>query len=167
MGLEISVHGAATVRKVAAQMRAAGKENLADNMARALSKSVDPVKTSIRESAAATMPHSGGYAAVLDKSLRFRVGSRGGGNTAQVTLATYADGTSERRDVVALEGGKLRHPVFGRSSAGRRKGERIAHPWAVTSIRAGFHQRGTEGAMDSAEKAMIEVVEKYAAKLID
>jgi hypothetical protein len=165
MSLEVTVHGAATFRKVAAQMRAVGQGDLAKGMNRALSKATNPLRDSIRESAAQTMPHSGGYAAVLEKSLRFRINQHGGGNTASVTLTTYADGTSERRDVVALESGRLRHPVFGRSGPGR-KGERVAHAWSVTSIRSGFHRRGTDGAMDNATKAMAEVIEDYARRLI-
>lgn len=167
MALEVRVSGAATLRRVAAQMRTEGSKDLSKAMSRALSKATDPLRESIRASALETMPHEMGYAAVFDKSLRFRLQQRGGGQSATVTLVTYADGTSERRDIKRLEAGTLRHPVFGRSSAGNRKGERRAHPWAVTSIRAGFHKRGTASGMDHAEKAMSEVVQDYAQRLIE
>jgi hypothetical protein len=113
------------------------------------------------------MPRSGGYNAVFGKSLRFRVSKRLAGQTADVSLITYADGTSERRDIRALEDGRLRHPVFGRSRDGGRKGERVVNPWAVTKIRAGFHKRDTADAMDKAADALEDVIEDYAQRLID
>jgi hypothetical protein len=165
MALEVRIEGAATLHRVAAQIRAEGRKDLSSQMSRALIEATEPVKAAIKTSAAATMPSGGGYAGVFVKSLRFGTSRRNGGNSASLELKTYADGTSERRDIVALEGGRLRHPVFGRSRAGARKGERHANPWAVTSIRAGFHKRGTAEAMDEAQKALSEVINDYAARL--
>lgn len=165
MALEVRIEGAATLHRVAAQMRAEARKDLSGQMGRALAKAVEPVKAAITASAEETMPNSGGYSAVFTKSLRFRTARRGGGNQASLELKTYADGTSERRDINALEAGRLRHPVYGRSSTGARKGERHAHPWAVTSIRAGFHKRGTDSAIDEAQNALGEVIEDYAHRL--
>lgn len=154
MSLEVRVNGAATLRRVAAQMRTEGDKDLSRAMSRALSKATDPLRDKIRESAAETMPS--GYKALFTKSLRFRLQQRGGGQSASVSLATYADGKGERRDIGSLEGGRLRHPVFGRRH----------HSWAITSIRAGFHKRATENAMDDADEALSEVVQDYAQRLI-
>jgi hypothetical protein len=165
--LEINVNGAATLREVAAKFRAEGNKDLSKAMSKALADSVDPIKKAIRESAAETMPREGGYQAAFDKSLRFRAAQRGGGDSASYSLATYADGTSERRDIRALEKGNLRHPIYGRSRDGKRKGERIANPWAVTSIRAGFHRRGTDHAIDEVQKNLNDVVTDYAQHLIN
>jgi hypothetical protein len=120
MAIDVRVEGAAELRRVAAQIRAEGNKPLAREMGRALARASDPLKTGIRESAAGTMPREGGYAAAFDKSLRFKAQQRGDGATASYTLVTYADGTSERRDIRALEAGNLRHPVFGRSRARAR-----------------------------------------------
>jgi hypothetical protein len=165
MALEVRVSGAANLHKVAAQIRAEGRKDLAREMSAALTKATEPVQRAIRASAGQTMPRSGGYNAAFDKSLRFRNSRRTGGSQASVNLATYADGASERRDIKALEGGNLRHPVFGRSRPGARKGERTANPWTVTSIRAGFWKRGTDGAMDEAQKQLETVIEGLASRL--
>jgi hypothetical protein len=167
MAIEVRVDGAATLHRVAAKMRAEGNKDLAREMGEALSKATDPIRTKIRESAAQTMPREGGYEAAFSKSLRFRNARKTQGASATVTLTTYADGTSERRDIRALEAGNLRHPVFGRSRPGARKGERVANPWSVTSIRAGFHKRGTKDAMDEVQKKMESVIQDFAHKLID
>ena len=165
MAVEVRVKGAAALHRAAAQIRAEGRKDLAKEMSKALSKAIDPVRESIRQSAGEVMPRSGGYNAVFEKYLRFRTNRTNRANEASVNLATYADGASERRDIRALERGDLRHPVYGRSRPGARKGERIANPWAVTSIRAGFWQRGTDGALDEAQEALETVIEDLAERL--
>lgn len=166
MAVEVRVTGAATLHRVAAQIRAEGSKDLSRDLSRALSKASEPVRQAIRASAEETMPREGGYNAVFLKHLRFRQTKRTGSSEASVLLATYSDGQTERRDIRALERGDLRHPVFGRSRPGRRKGERVANPWAVTSIRAGFWKRGTDGAADEAEKEVTRVVDEFAKRLV-
>lgn len=165
MSLEFRIEGAATLHKVAAQIYAEGRRNLAREMGTALSKAADPVKVSIRTAAEATMPKHGGYAGLFSKSLRFRLERRNGQQQATAQLITYADGTKQRRDIVALNRGHLRHPVFGRSHR-LSNGSRRTNPWAVTSIRAGFHKRGTDHAIEEAQKQLGKVVDGYAKRLI-
>jgi hypothetical protein len=164
MSLEVRIEGAASFKALAARMRAEGDKNLASQMARALGRAAEPVKVAIRKEAQQTMPHSGGYSALLTASLRHRMSRRLGGQQASLIINTYADGTKNRRDIVALNRGTLRHPVFGRSRSGRR-GERRANPWAVTTIEAGFHQRGTKDALELAQNELMDVVEDYAGRL--
>ena len=168
MSLELRIEGADTLRRVAAQMRAEGRKDLGREMGNALSKAADPVKLAIRESAGQTMPKTGGYSGLFSKSLRFRLDRRTGQQSASAQLITYADGEGERRDIRALEAGRLRHPVFGRSRrlrAGKRAGNLRANPWAVTGIRPGFHRRGTVHAMDEAQKQISTVIKNYAERL--
>lgn len=168
MSLEVSIDGAATLKRVAAQMRDEGRKDLSKAMSKALSQAAEPVKREIAAEADKVMPSEGGYRSLLAKSLRWRMSRRAAGQVAQVVLRTYADGTSERRDIVALERGDLRHPVYGRSrrvKVGVRAGTIIRNPWAVTSIRPGFHERGTDNAMDEAQQALSEVVEDFAGRL--
>lgn len=170
MSLEFRIDGAATLHKVAKQIYFEGRRNLAREMGNALSKAADPVKVSIRSEAEATMPKHGGYSAVFSKSLRFRLERRNGVQQATAQLITYADGQGERRDIVALNRGNLRHPVFGRGrrlTQGVKKGNNVANPWAVTSIRAGFHKRGTDHAMGEAQKKLGEVIDSFAKRLVE
>ncbi len=165
-GLEVRIDGAASFKKLAAQMRAEGDKDLSRQMGKALAKAAEPVKASIRAEAEKVMPSQGGYRELLTGSLKHRLSRRTGGQRAQLIVTTYAEGQKEKRDVVALNRGNLRHPVFGRSRGGRR-GERLANPWAVTRIRSGFHDRGTDNAMDQAQEALLDVVEEYAARLVN
>lgn len=164
MSLEVRVLGARELRRVAEQIRREGRKDLSRQLGRALSQAADPVKRAIRESADHTMPRRGGYQAVLGKSLRHRMARRSGSNSASVTLTTFAEGKGERRDVNALEAGRLRHPVFGRFGVSKH-GVRTVHSWSTTSIRAGFHKRGTDGALDEAARQMVDVVQDLARRL--
>lgn len=153
MALEVQIKGAATLGQVAAQIRAEGRKDLSRQMGRALERAAEPVKRAITEEADKVMPS--GYRELLTGSLKHRMSRRNGGQQAQVIIRTYADGKKERRDVISLEKGQLRHPLFGRKKV-----------WYVTSITPGFHARGVEGAADGASDAMIQVVEDFAARLI-
>jgi|ERR1700749_1459140 len=163
--MDVEVSGGAKLKELAARFKEVGAKSLSSEMSTALTKATDPLKAGIKDSADETMPHRGGYQRVFAKSLRFRVARKNAGESATVTLTTYADGTSERRDITSLEAGKLRHPVFGRSRPGRLKGQRHANPWAVTSIRAGFFERGTEHAADEVQDAMLAVIDAYTERL--
>ncbi len=168
MTLEVSIVGAATLKKVAARMASEGRKDLSREMGQALTRAAEPVRVSIAKEADEAMPSGGGYRSLLSRSLRHRISRRNGGQAAQVILATYADGTSERRDIKALNRGILRHPVFGRSRrvrSGSRAGTIMPNPWAVTSIRSGFHDRGTARAMDQAQAQLVEVIEDFAGRL--
>lgn len=154
MSLEVTLSGAAMLHKVAAQIRDEGRKDLSRQMSVALGKAVEPLKVSITREAAAAMPS--GYTDLLTGSLQHRMSRRNGGQMAQVTLRTHADGKKERRDLPSLEDGVLRHPLFGRKKK-----------WYVTRVRAGFHKRGTEMAADNAVEALGQVVDRFAAKLIE
>jgi hypothetical protein len=134
-------------------MRAEGRKDLSREMGKALERAAEPVKKAITAEADKVMPS--GYRELLTGSLRHRMSRRNGGQQAQVIVRTYADGKKERRDVISLEKGQLRHPLFGRKKV-----------WYVTSITPGFHARGVESAADNAQDAMIQVVDKFAARLI-
>lgn len=168
MALDVRVSGSARLHQVAKQVRATGDKGMAREMGRALARTTVPVQRSIAAEADRTMPESGGYRQVLSKSLRHKTSQRTGGRSATVRLITYADGTGERRDIESLEAGDLRHPVYGRSRRirrGVRAGTVQANPWAVTKIRAGFHERGTRDAADQAVAELGTVLDDFAQRL--
>lgn len=168
--LEVRIDGAVRLHQVATRVRAEGSKDLSRSLSRALSRATQPVERSVRAEADQVMPDRGGYKTVFSRSLRFRRSTRVGGQRAQLIMRTFADGTSERRDINRLEAGRLRHPVFGRSRRirrGPRAGTALPNPWTVTEIRPGFHRRGTEDAGDEAERELGKVLDEFAARLID
>lgn len=162
--LDVRVSGSVRLHEVAQAIRATGDKGLGREMSRALAKSTLPVQKSIAAEADRVMPESGGYRAVLSKSLRHKTSQRTASRSATVRLITYADGTGERRDIERLEKGELRHPVHGRSRTVRGRG-RVPNPWATTRIRPGFHERGTDGAADEAVRELSTVLEDFVSRL--
>lgn len=152
-GLEVRI-AAGEISKLAAQIRTSGQKDLAKELGAALDKVVPPVQAAIRESAAETMPS--GYVWALTRSLQWRNTRRAGSQRASLRLVTYADGKSEKRDIGALEDGRLRHPLYGRRAA----------TWYVTRIRPGFHKRGTDKAADQVVEQLDLVVREFTQKLI-
>ncbi len=111
------------------------------------------------------LPSRGGYQDEASRSVRFRTAVRTAGRTAAFRITTFADGKSERRDIRALDAGRLRHPVYGRSRTIPGRG-RVPNPWAVTRIEAGFFRRGTDRAAADAERQMITVLDDFASRLL-
>lgn len=164
--MEVRINGAVQLRQVAAQIKAAGDKGLAREMARALTKAVGPLDKAIEAEAHKTMPS--GYRDVLTASLRHRRSTRTAARTASVRLTTTGAGTREQRDLIALNAGKLRHPVYGRSrriKRGPRTGTAQPNPWSVTTIRAGFYDRGIEKAADTTERELLTVLDDFADRL--
>lgn len=150
--LSVDISGQAELRKLASNIRDSGNKGLGREFAKALERVVDPIKQAISDEAAETMPS--GYKDVLTRSLKHRRTTRSSAREATVRLATHGDGKVERRDLPTLNKGRLRHPLFGR----RRT-------WYVTGIRPGFHDRAVEKAGPEAEKALLQVVDDYTARL--
>ena len=164
MSLDVQILGAAELRRLAAQVRETGDKGLGREMGKALAQAAKPVERSVRSEYAA-LPARGGYSALFSKSLRFRTSVRGQTRQSSFRLLTFADGTHQRRDINTIEGGKIRHPVYGRSRRGKA-GRRIGNPWAVTVVKGGYFRRGTDSAADQAEREMVDVLAEFSARLI-
>lgn len=129
--------------------------DLPKEMRKGISKIGPPAKKAVKASAAKRMPKKGGYAAVVEKTLRVRVKQDHGFTTAGVTIVTYANGKAQRRDVPALNRGILRHPVYGHR---RRK-------WVAQKIRSGFWDEAMDETSDAAEAQFAAVLDETAKKL--
>lgn len=169
MGLEVRIQGSAELKRLAAQIRTSGDKGLGRQMANGLKKASQPVQASVRKEYT-SLPSRGGYSATFSKSLRFRTNLRAESRQASFRVLVFGDGTHERRDIKALEDGRLRHPVFGRSrrvGSGKLAGNVKANPWAVTTVKGGYFKRGTDKAADAAEREMIKVLDDFASGLLE
>lgn len=149
MGLEFKVSGAERFHRLADLFKELDNEGLGREMARALTKAVDPLGKAITEEAGKAAP--GGYRGTLTASMKHRRSVRNTRTQASVRLTTTAKGVKENRDLPAINAGRLRHPVFGR----RRS------PWSTTRVRSGFYDRGIAIAGPKAEKQLLEVLDHY------
>lgn len=108
---ELTVRGGAELRYVAGRLRKAAARDLTRELRQGQRDAVKPLQKEIKASAALTLPKHGGYAAIMSRTVKVatRVGIRAGTVTARI----YARGKTELRDVVAVNAGILRHPVYG------------------------------------------------------
>lgn len=166
--MEVTILGQEKLRKLAAQIQAEGDKGLGREMATALRRVAKPVRASVEAEYAAGLPKRGGYENTFSKSIKWKTTLRGQSRSASFRLLLFGEGAHERRDIKALESGKLRHPVYGRHRRirrGVRRGSRDANPWAVTSVKGGYWKRGTDNAADDAEREMITVLDDFAQRL--
>lgn len=137
--MEIRVAGADQFFNLAADLRLAARRDLERELSAGLSRSVKPLTSAIAAESDRVMPRSGGYRAIMSRSLRFRITRAAAATSVRVHVS--ASGKGEERDVRRLNAGQLRHPnPPGRSRFVRGRG-RVPNDWSVTRIRAGFVYR--------------------------
>jgi len=167
--MEATILGAAQLRKLAAHIQAEGDKGLGREMATALRRVAKPVQAEVKGEYESGLPKRGGYANTFTRSIKWRTTLRGQARSASFRMLMFGEGEHERRDVKALEAGRLRHPNFGRSRRirrGVRRGTRIPNPWSVTSVKGGYFERGTDQAADAVEREMIKVLDDFADRLL-
>lgn len=160
--MDLHISGAREFFLLAADCRDAARTDLERELRAGLRRSVQPTQQAIRSAAERTMPAAGGYRAVLTPALRVTPKAL---SVLGIQLTVAARGQGEDRDVKRLDGGELRHPVFGRSRRGRRRGERIANPWSVTSIPPGFATKTFERQADAIVGRLGEAMQVVADKI--
>lgn len=127
MALELRVTGSRELRDLAADLRRerTAKRRLVVN---AIERGARVLRRTIPASALATLPS--GYGPTMARSVRV-TGSVQVARGA-VSIRVRAMGKVDERDVASIDGGILRHPVFGDRSEGH---------WRNTRVRPGFATR--------------------------
>lgn len=113
---------------------------------RGLSGLGPPAKKAVQ---AETQRLPSGYRGLLARSIRLRVKSDLGFTTAGVTLVTYATGQQRRRDIPAINSGRLRHPVYGRRQ----------QAWVTQRVKPGFWDDAMDTASDDAHERVRAVLD--------
>lgn len=154
MGLEVRVTGGRDLFAVSRALRNIGDKGLGKQMGKALQDASKELRPAIKKSAAQLMPHSGGYAVVLSKSLRFRQNVQTSRTTARIVFKVHADGRKERRDIPSLNRGRLRKPLYGNRNY-----------WYSQRVRPGFVDRPVDRLAPDIARRMNAVVDYVADQL--
>lgn len=139
--------------EVARSARLAGDEFLPE-IRKGLNKLGPPAKKAVQAAAQAKLPHRGGYAGVLARALRMRVKTDTGYTTAGVSLVTYAVGQAQRRDVPAINQGRLRRKVYGH-----------ADRWVTQRVSEGFWDDAMDTVSEDATARVSAVLDETVRKL--
>lgn len=140
--------GITQLADVARSARLAGDEFL-PAVKKGLAKVGPPAKRAVRTAAEKKLPHRGGYAGVMARALRVRVAVDTGYTTAGITLVTYAVGQRQRRDVPAINQGRLRKKTFGHTKR-----------WVTQRVPAGFWDDAMDLTSEDAYKRVRDVLDE-------
>lgn len=160
--ISVDVRGAVKLRDTARALRAAARDDLRKQMLRNLRGAVAPLARAVRDNIPGSVPS--GYAPVLTRATRVTTKTKTAGWPA-VTITAVAKGRRDERDLRAVNAARLRHPVFGRSRRGSRKGERIANPWVVQAVRGGFFDRAVDEHADAVRDAIGDALDQVAEQI--
>lgn len=178
MGMEVHITGGRDLYAVSHALKKVGNQGLGKQMGKALQAAGKPLRADIRKSAETLLPHSGGYAALMSKSLRFRQGLKTARTTARVELKVWAAGPRQERDVRAVNAGRLRHPVHGKRRYikwrtrpdGTRvripdPGEPRLNPWVAQKVKPGFVDRPVDRIGPEITRQMAAVADYVADQI--
>lgn len=143
------VRGVAGLRALAKRLRVAAG-GMPDDIRDGVQWAVKPLDRSVRKQIGRVMP--GGYAHVLGAAWRTQVSATKTG----VTVTGYARGRAEERDVVALDRGRLRHPLFGDREW-----------WYGQTVRPGFWSGPVEDTAGKVEQRVSKVLDNIARKIAE
>lgn len=153
--LDLALYGSAReMRLVASLLRKAHYQDLAKDRQKGYRAAFRPLEREVKLEASATLPKAGGYAPLMARAVKVQIRI----DTATKIVASarvFARGKKELRDVVAINNGRIRHPVYGNRAR-----------WSVTTVRPGFvtrpFDRTVKRAVDEADKAHQRWVERMA-----
>lgn len=151
--MQVRVAGGRDLTGVRRDLRRLGDRDLSRQMSRALGRAAKPVKPAVQKSAADLLPS--GYGPLMSKSVRLRTTTRESRGAASLVITVFAAGKQEHRDVVRVNKGMLRHPVYGR----RRK------PWVNQKVRRGFVDRPVDRLGPDMRREMQAVVDWIADQI--
>ncbi|MEW2442785.1 hypothetical protein [Micromonospora marina] len=140
--MSVRVVGADRFRVVGRRLRtAADRKELTRELRKGILDAVPALKDAVRADAAGYLPDR--YAAELVPSLRMTTSSSLAGDQVTVRISVTGKGAKgNARQVGDVEGGTLRHPVFGRTRPLRRhalhKATSQVNPWVTQAVRPGF-----------------------------
>jgi hypothetical protein len=159
--MRVQVGGSKDFYRLAHNLHAAGQKGLKrklDKASRQAGKVLeDEVKAHTREYIPANFERR--FDLALDAKTEVRlVASR------RITVVFWAQGKRQKRDIRAMNAGRLRHPVYGRSRR-LRDGTLQANPWVEQTIKPGLVDEPAKRAMPRAIKKIDDAVKRVVAEI--
>lgn len=146
--VRIAGDGADKLEVLSRRLKAAGDSELRRELYRGLNRATKPLKEAAKRAARQDLPRRGGLNELV-ASARFSTRTRGGGRTPGVSLTASKAGT----DLRWIDRGKLRHPVFGRST------------WVNQTVPAGWFTKTLEAEGPAVRKELVTVLDDIARRL--
>jgi hypothetical protein len=146
--VDVRVEGAQQLAELSALLKRIDGGELRKDMLRGLRAAGKPMARAAEDAARAKLPRGGGLNEWVAGS-KFAIRTRASGKSASIRVV----GTKRGHDLVGMNEGVVRHPVFGGPG------------WSVTRIRPGWWQDAIEGHAEQTREALGEVLDDIAAKI--
>lgn len=160
--MDVSVVGEKNLFRLAHNLHAAGQKGLKRELDKASRQAGDVIAKEVqnhtRDYIPANFERRFDTAFVAEVQVRLIAGRR-------ITVVFYARGKTVRRDIRAINAGRLRHPVFGRFRR-LKNGSRQANPWVVQAIRPGLVDEPAKRAMPKAVKKIEDAIERVTQQIV-
>lgn len=150
---DLEITGTEEFVRVAKALNAQGSagKGLKRELMAAIKSAAKPMEDEVRNHVAQYLP--GAYAGVMASDLVVRPSQVTRGNSVGLKLRGHAKGRSRRRHVKTIDGGTLRHPVWGRA------------PWVNQSVKPGFWSKPLTDAREKPAKEIRRVIQEVARKI--
>lgn len=160
--MRVQVSGQKDLFRLAHNLHAAGQKGLKrelDKASRQAGKVIeDEVKAHTREYIPQGFEQRFDVALATKTEVRL-VASR------RITIVFWAMGKRQRRDIKAMNAGRLRHPVYGRFRR-LKDGTLQANPWVLQTIRPGLVDVPAKRAMPRAIKKIEDAVGRVTQEIV-
>lgn len=147
MSVDLRIQGADQLRDLSARLKEAGDKGLRKELMRGIQRSARPLRAAVKEAALRELPSGGGLNRfVADSKVSVRTRS---GRNAGIRLV----GTKSGHDLKAIDRGKVRHPVFGKSV------------WVDQSVDPGWWSQTLADHSDDIRAEIVNVLDDVARRL--
>ena len=148
--MEVEVRGdVEKLRALSRRLKAQGEKGLTKELRSGISRAAKPLQADVRAGIPQYLPS--GYAPVLQGALRLRTSITQSG----VRITAAGKGKRRPREVRRMDGGVLRHPVFGR----------YRDPWVNQAVRPGFFRAPIQAGAPQVRTQIKQVIDAVATKL--
>jgi hypothetical protein len=159
--MRFQVSGQKDLYRLAHNLHEAGQKNLKRQLDKASRQAGNEIAREVQQHTKDYIPanfeHRFDTAFVAEVEVRL-VASR------RITVVFYARGKTVRRDIRAINAGRLRHPVFGRNRR-LKNGTLQANPWVMQTIRPGLVDEPARRAMPKARKQIEDAIDRVSQQI--
>lgn len=151
----LRVEGADQFFALAKRLKEAGDKDLRRELYRGINRAVKPVAAAVRASALTTLPGQGGYNVTIATDIKIKVRRRTGASTVGIKMLGAATTRSGKaRELVKLDKGKLRKPLFG-----------MRRYWYPQTVTPGFWTNPTMASESQARTELLIVMKNVADRI--
>lgn len=149
MSVDIRIQGADQLEALAKALKAAGNNELRKELLAGIRAAAKPTVADVKANLGAHLPRRGGFAAIMARS-SIGVRTRTSGQNTGVRIQAK----HSKHDLVAIDRGILRHPVFGNRDR-----------WVTQTIVPGLVSNPIEDAKPRIRTGVLEAMENTARKI--